>query len=133
PVYVDFGDELGEETEVSLPGFTESANFERFKEKARAFLRQHLDNEAIQKLRMNEPLTPDDLAQLQQILEASGAGDSAAIQRASEGGLDVFVKTLVGLDREAAKKALNEVVANTMLTAQQIEFMNMIVDYLTEH
>ena len=133
PVYVDFGDELGEETEVTLPGFTDSSNFERFKEKARAFLRQHLDNEAIQKLRMNEPLTPDDLAQLQQILVASGAGDSAFIEKASADGVGVFVRSLVGMDREAAKIALNEVVSASDLTANQIEFMNLVVDYLTEH
>lgn len=133
PVYVDFGDELGEESEVALPGFTDSSNFERFKEKARAFLRQHFDYEAIQKLRMNEPLTTNDLTQLQQILESSGVGDSATLQKAAEIGLGVFVKSLVGLDREAAKSSLNAVVSTGSLMANQIEFLNLVVDYLTEH
>lgn len=133
PVYTDFTDEMGVESEIHLPGFTDSSNFERFKEKARSFLRQHLDNEAVQKLRMNVPLTSGDLAELQKILEESGAGDSSVIQRASSDGLGLFVRSLVGLDREAAKSELNQVVSSSDLTANQIEFLNLVVDYLTEH
>lgn len=132
-VYGDFTEEKGEETEILLPGFTETIAFERFKEKARAFLREHLSNEAIQKLRMNEPLSETDLAELQRILEASGAGHSALISRASQDGLGLFVRGLVGLDREAAKKSLNAVVSSGNLTSNQIEFLNLMVDYLTEH
>lgn len=133
PVYTDFIDEMGEEVEVELPGFKDSQSFERFREKARAFLRQHLDKESIQKLRMNEPLTQEDLQELQAILGESGVGDANQIQQASEDGLGIFVRSLVGLDREAAKQALSELIANENLSANQIEFMNMVIDYLTEH
>ncbi len=133
PVYTDFTDEMGEESEISLPGFTSAISFERFKEKARAFLREHLDNEAIQKLRMNEPLTPEDLSALHEILLSSGVGDAGSLQKAAEFGLGVFVKSLVGLDREAAKAALGKRVASDSLNGTQIEFLNMIVEYLTDH
>ena len=39
PVYTDFEDQLGSETPVALPGFGVSADFERFRAKARQFLR----------------------------------------------------------------------------------------------
>lgn len=133
PVYTDFTEEMGEESEIDLPGFAASPSLERFKEKARAFLRDHTDREAIQKIRMNEPLTAEDLKELEQILVESGAGDSAVIQLAAESGLGLFVRSLVGLDREAAKGALNGFVAGTSLSANQIEFINMMIDYLTEH
>jgi type I restriction enzyme R subunit len=133
PVYTDFTDEMGEESEVSLPGFTSAISFERFKEKARAFLREHLDNEAIQKLRMNEPLTPEDLSALHEILVSSGVGDAETLQKAAEFGLGIFVKSLVGLDRDAAKVALGKRVASDSLNGTQIEFLNMIVEYLTDH
>jgi type I restriction enzyme R subunit len=132
-VFTDFTDEMGEESEVSLPGFTDSISFERFKEKARAFLKQHLDREAIQKLRMNEPLTLQDLSELQSILVESGTGDDKVIKQAAEDGLGLFVRSLIGLDREAAKTALNEFIAGANLSANQIEFVSMIIDYLTEH
>lgn len=133
PVYVDFGDELGEETEVILPGFTDASSFERFREKARVFLRQHLDNEAIQKLRMNEPLGPSDIKALEEILATSGLGDEVVMKKASSEGLGIFVRSLVGLDKEAAKIALNEFITGSPFSANQIEFINMIIDYLTEY
>lgn len=133
PVYTDFTEEMGEESEIHLPGFTASQSLERFKEKARAFLRDHTDREAIQKLRMNEPLTVSDLNELEQILLESGSGDAAIIQKATEAGLGLFVRSLVGLDRGAAKSELNEFVAGTDLNGNQIEFINMVIDYLTEH
>jgi len=40
---------------------------------------------------------------------------------------------LVGLDREAAKQAFAGFLAGTTLNANQIEFVNLIVDHLTEH
>jgi type I restriction enzyme R subunit len=48
-------------------------------------------------------------------------------------GLGLFVRSLVGMDREAAKKALNGFLTNKALSANQIEFVNLIVDHLTEH
>ena len=43
------------------------------------------------------------------------------------------MRSLVGLDREAAKEALAGFLAGKTLTANQIEFVNLIVDHLTEH
>lgn len=133
PVYTDFTEEMGEESEIHLPGFTDAISFERFKEKARVFLRDQMDREAIQKLRMNEPLTESDLSELESILRESGSADDVAMQRASEHGLGLFVRSLVGLDRESAKASLNQLVAGTALNGNQIEFLAMMVDYLTEH
>jgi type I restriction enzyme R subunit len=133
PVYTDFTEEMGDESEVALPGFTDAISFERFKEKARAFLRNHQDREAIQKLRLNEPLNEQDLAELEKILSESGAGNEQSIQKAAEGGLGLFVRSLVGLDREAAKGALNEFLVGETMSANQIEFTSLIIDYLTEH
>ena len=39
----------------------------------------------------------------------------------------------MGLDREAAKQAFAGFLAGTTLNANQIEFVNLIVDHLTEH
>ncbi|MGB8501428.1 hypothetical protein, partial [Mycobacterium sp.] len=55
----------------------------------------------------NKPLTPDDLAALEQMLIDSGTGEAADIAQAKEqsAGLGLFVRSLVGLDREAAVEA----------------------------
>jgi type I restriction enzyme R subunit len=43
------------------------------------------------------------------------------------------VRSLVGLDRQAAKEALAGFLVGTTHSANQIEFVNLIVDHLTEH
>jgi type I restriction enzyme R subunit len=135
PVYTDFEDEMGGETMVELPRFGQGTDFEKFRAKARAFLRQHLDHVAVAKLRMNKVLTASDLAELERMLTESGVGGVDDIRRAAVAsqGLGLFVRSLVGLDRQAAKEALAEFLAGKSLAANQIEFVNLIVDHLTEH
>jgi type I restriction enzyme R subunit len=134
-IYTDFEDEIGDETGVELPGLGESTNFEKFRAKAQTFLRGHMDHIAIHKLRMNQSLTVADLTELERMLAESGVGRTEDISRAKaeSHGLGVFVRSLVGLDREAAKEVLAGFVSNKTLSANQIEFVNLIVNHLTEH
>jgi len=134
-VYTNFEDLIGGETTFELPGFGQGTDFAKFQVKARAFLRQHLDHIAIGKLRRNKPLTAADLAELERILAESGAGSPDDIRRAAEDsqGLGLFVRNLIGLDREAAKEAMASFIGGKKLTANQLEFINLIVDHLTEH
>jgi type I restriction enzyme, R subunit len=134
-IYTDFEDLMGGELAVDLPGFAASDNFERFRVKARAFLKEHEDHVAIRKLRMNKALTRSDLAELETMLANSGIGGPGDVQTAKEEshGLGLFVRSLVGLDREAAKQAFAGFLAGKTLNASQIEFVNLIVEHLTEH
>jgi type I restriction enzyme R subunit len=135
PIYTDFEDEIGNETAVALPGFATPDSFERFRAKARAFLKEHEDHIAIRKLRMNAPLTALDLAELERVLVSSGVGspDDLAKAKAESSGLGLFVRSLVGLDREAAKQVLARFLSGKALTASQIEFVDLIINHLTEH
>ena len=45
----------------------------------------------------------------------------------------IFLRSLAGLDREAAKQALNKFLAGKTNTANQIVFLNLIVDHLVEY
>ena len=132
-VYTDFEDRIGEASAVEVRGVNVGADMQRFRVKARHFLGEHKDHIAVQKLRRNEPLTPTDLAELERIFLEAGVADLAAIDRLKpDGGLGLFVRSLVGLDREAAKSAFAEFIAARMLTANQIEFVDMIIDHLTD-
>jgi type I restriction enzyme R subunit len=134
-IYSDYEDEVGEEAEIDLLGYTPGANFEQFRIKARAFLRAHDDHIAIHRLRTNKALTAADLAELELMLANNGIGDAAAVQKAAEDsqGLGLFVRSLVGLDRGAAKEAFAEFLAGKTLGANQIHFVDMIINHLTEH
>ena len=48
-----------------------------------------------------------------------------------EGGLGLFVRSLVGLDRAAAKRAFDTFIEGRKLTAHQHEFVDMVIDHLT--
>lgn len=63
-VFTNFEDELADGTIIDLPGVSVGTNFERFRAKARAYLRDHEDHVALQRLRRNRQLTPDDLSAL---------------------------------------------------------------------
>lgn len=134
-VYTAFEDELGEEKAVALPGLVAAAELDRFRAKAREFLRAHQDHITIYKLRTNKALTKSDLDELEAMLAASGVGapEHLARAKAESQGLGLFVRSLVGLDREAAKAALGTFLQGKQLAANQIEFVSLIVDHLTEH
>lgn len=94
----------------------------------------HEDHFAVHRLRMNQPLTPQDLRELELILGEAGVGSSVDLAEASAEahGLGLFVRSLVGLDREAAKAAFNGFISSRKLGANQLEFINLIVDQLTQ-
>jgi type I restriction enzyme, R subunit len=134
PIYTDFKDVIGEEKEVEFAAFATGDEFEQFRSKARRFLREHADHIAIYKLRMNEPLTDSDLKELERILAESGVGSGENIKRAKteSNGLGLFVRSLVGLDRAAAKAAFAAFTAGKLLAANQLEFVNLVIDHLTD-
>ena len=45
----------------------------------------------------------------------------------------LFVRVLIGVDREAAKQARGGFLEGKALNASQIEFLNVLVNHLTEH
>ena len=69
------------------------------------------------------------------MLSESGIGATEEIARAKaeSHGLGLFVRSLVGMDREAAKEALAGFLSGKTLGANQIEFVDLIVNHLTEH
>lgn len=135
-VYTDFEDSFQGERVVALPGtgIGDSFEFMQFRRKAQHFLKQHLAEAAVAKVRSGQPLNRDDLADLQRILVAAGVGDDASFEVASEraGNLGYFFRTLVGLDRAAAKEVFAEFLDDKRHSRSQIEFVNLIIDELTE-
>ncbi len=133
-VYTDFEDELGESTTIDLPQVTAGLNMVKFKDKARAFLRAHESHLSLQRLRRNQPLTPTDLAELEKMLmDAGGTPDLISEAKEKSHGLGIFIRSLVGLDHEAAMQAFSEFISGSAVTPNQIEFINLIVQELTQN
>lgn len=113
------------------PGFSPGTDHAKFPARARGFLRAHMDHVTIEKLRKNKPLTPTDLVERERMLVASGLGGPDDVQRAAEEsqGLGSFVRSLLGMDRGVAKEAMASFLAGKSLSANRIEFVNLVVDH----
>ncbi len=132
-VYTTFKDALGVPTTIDLPQVTAGLNMAKFKEKARVFLKEHESHLALQRLRRNQPLTALDLDELEKmLLQAGGNAALIAEAKAKSHGLGLFIRSLVGLDREAAMEAFSAFLQGGTATANQIEFINLIVEELTQ-
>ena len=134
PIYTDFEDEMGGESTMVLPGFV-GDGLAKFRDKAQAFLRAHQDHITIRKLRMNKALNA-----YRPGASLSDAGrkrhrrpETSTARRASAGTRVCSFRYLIGMDRGAAKEALDGFLQGKSLNASQIEFANLIVNHLTEH
>lgn len=133
PVYTDFEDTLDEPSLVDLPQATSGMNWERFRAKAQAYLRAHEDHVALQRLRRNKQLTDDDLASLGDMLVASGGEQQIDLAWVTEraGALGPFIRSLVGLDRDAVNEAFAGYLDQNKFSVEQVRFVSLIVDELT--
>jgi len=134
-VYTNFADELGDI--IAQPsGMTPAlSDFAEFRKKAQAYLLKHLDTVAILKLRTNTPITAVDIRELQEILLESGVGRSVDFERAEEeaGDFGIFIRSLVGLDHTTAKGLFGAFLANSSFSAEQINFINLVIDDLAQN
>ncbi len=133
PVYTTFTDELGELEEFDAACLISQDEFRQFRLRAREFLRVHEDHLTMQRLRRNQPLTATDLLELERFLVNQGIGNERVIARAREesNGFGLFIRSLVGLDRNAAKELFADFLIEGTHTAAQIQFINEIINELT--
>lgn len=134
-VYTDFADTLGDIVEIDMPTLHSGTDVERFKAKVKDYLRRQPENLALRKLRTNKALTPADLESLEELLARSGAGAPEDIERAVENakGLGRFIRSLVGLDQQAATEAFSEFLDGRTASANQIDFVNLVIAHVTKH
>ena len=135
-VYTDFQDTLTVDVaEVDMPHMATGTDKERFTAKVRDYLRRQPDNLALQKLRTGKPLTEADIESLQQLLIHSGAGSEDDLRQAIDEsrGLGRFIRSLVGLDQQAVNAAFAEFINDTNASADQIDFIGLVVDHLTRN
>jgi len=133
-LYTDFTDEVVDVAEdQELP---ETGDLSAYREAVSEYIRKHQDHIAIQKLRKNRPITELDVREFGEMLFAEKVGTREQFEAmfGKDGSsFGVFVRSLLGLEREAAQEAFAELLSRTTLNANQIHFINMIIDYLTKN
>ncbi|WP_373532854.1 DEAD/DEAH box helicase family protein [Vampirovibrio sp.] len=132
-IYTDFEDEIGISVEVEFKDVSVGTDMNRFRMKVRHFLRDYEAHPSIRKIKDNEQFSEADSVDLEHILIETGTAEAEEIHKIqAEGGLGLFMRELTGLNREAAKRAFDNFLNGRSLNANQIEFMNMVIDYLVE-
>jgi type I restriction enzyme R subunit len=131
-IYSDFEDEIGPGSAMEISGVPVGTDMDRFRAKARQFLKANQSHTAIIKLYRNEPLTATDVRELERIFIEAGLGSAEELESISTGGgLGLFVRSLIGLDRAAAKLAFDSFISGRRLSSHQLEFVDMMIDHLT--
>lgn len=135
-VFVNFTDTMGEEREHPDFPFNGMGSLQQYKKKVEHFIRSLENNMVVHKLRTNKPITRADIEELESILFKSPDVESKEkfVKVFGQGkSLGEFIRSLVGLDRCAAKEAFGEFVGDTRLNGPQITFINQVVEYLTQN
>ena len=134
-VYTDFKDEVvkvHDETVVYMPKMTGV----QYEKKVKEYLEGHKDSLVIKRLRTNQALTETDLDSLERTLVDIGEGEgkvllAGLLERTGAKSLPHFVRSLVGMDRAAAKAAFSDYLGDRSLDTNQIRFIELIIDQLT--
>jgi type I restriction enzyme R subunit len=135
-LYTDFTDEAGQIRESMLPEVADGINKAQYRKKVEQAIRAHQDDGVIRKIRLAEPLTPQDLADLEAFFYSADGVESHETFVQIYGqplNLAAFVRSLVGLDRKAAKERFAAFLDQQAYTADQIQFVNIIIDHLTRN
>jgi len=108
---------------------------ENYRLKVERFVREHRDHITIRRLMTNKPITAADIEGFEQILfAADGVGDREQFESTyGKQSLGRFIRSIVGLERGATQEAFGEFLANKSLTADQITFINQVVDHLVKN
>lgn len=135
PVYTILQDEIGEGQAVDIGSFSAGINLAQYRKKVAQFIRANEDHITISKLKYNKPLTASDLSELERFLFESGEVQSREQFEKAFGkhdSLSAFIRSLVGLDRNAAKQAFSKYLDETQFNTSQIRFIEKIIDHLTQ-
>jgi len=134
-VYTNFEDDLGEGIEID-DLVQKDTNLKNYRLKVERFIRDHETHITIHKLKTNKPITEADIAALESILfsdQGPGSKEDYLETYGTDQPLGKLVRQVVGLDMNAAKEAFNEFLSGGNFTADQITFINQIVDHLVHN
>ena len=111
----------------------ENDDLKNYKAKAEFYVRQHMNDAVIAKLKGNVPLTVEDVQALEKALWSEVGTKQDYVAEYGQKPLGEFVREIVGLDMNAAKEAFAQYLNDTTLDSRQIYFVNQIVEYIVHN
>ena len=111
----------------------ENDDLKNYKAKAEFYVRQHMNDAVIAKLKGNVPLTAEDVQALERALWSEVGTKQDYEAEFGQKPLGEFVREIVGLDMNAAKEAFAQYLNDATLDSRQIYFVNQIVEYIVHN
>lgn len=131
PIYTDLQDEEIERTVAK--DFRLDYDLEEYKRKVNKFIEENKDNIAIHKLRNNIPLTETDYKMLERIFTGE-LGTREDYERSfKDTPFGLLVRRVAKLERAAAYKAFSAFINEQNLNADQIAFVEKVIDYVVQN
>lgn len=131
-VYTDFSDDINiiEDDERRI----KQEEFNDYKKKMNFYLRNHLDNEIINKIRNNEVISSEEIKQLQQVLfnDLNSNINEFNLNYNNES-LVLLVRKTVGLSKEAVDRKFAKYINENELNVEQTRFINLIKAYIIKN
>ena len=130
-LYTNFEDEMGEiEFKEMVGSYQELGSYKRRVEK---FIRENRTHITIHRICNNQPISKQELDELEKLLfSIDSSANKETLQKIThQQPLAQFIRSILGLDVNAAKEAFSSFLNNQKLNATQLHFINTIIDYLT--
>lgn len=110
-------------------------NYESHYAKLKKIITDNANNLTIHRLYTNQSITSTELDELDRMLfEQSGLATHQEFQKIlGEKPLGVFIRSILGLDTNAAREAFSTFLSNAPLTSIQIEFINNLIQQFTQN
>ena len=130
--YTNFSDDINIiEDDTHLAPETELNDY---KEKVNFYLRNHIDNPVIVKIRNNEKISPKEVKELEGILfnDLNSNKEEYDLNYNNES-LILLIRKTVGLSEEAIDKEFAKFSNNYELSSEQTRFINLIKNYIMKN
>ena len=127
-VFVDIEDVIkpGDPIDIGI-------EFRTYRQKVIDYLRENWSLPVVEKIPKLEPLTNDDMAELEDILWHKLGSKTDYDGEDYPGSLAGFVRSLVGLDQEAVNEKFGQYLTGTVFNSSQQEFIKMVINYVREN
>ena len=132
--YTDFRDEIVDYGERETgENFKIVNKFEKYNKRVEEYLEKYKNDDVIQKLKNNIPLTMYDIKYLEKILWEDLGTKEEYEKTYGKIPLLKMVSKIIGMDRKAVEKEFSLFLSNENLNSDQINFVKHIVDYIVKN
>lgn len=133
PIFVNYDDSLADiDVPFGSANPSPADNFDEYKKKVDSYLSEHMNDPAINKLRTNQRLAPEDFARLNHIFKEE-LGNEDMFNELSEGkDIGFFIRRITKMDRNAINAVFADFINDTNMNNMQIEFVQRLIDIIVE-